>query len=122
MVALNQNNYDEVRVQQWWAAVFTYIQLAKRITNLPVDDMNQLHDVDTIIKKLRAQHTMVARIQVPSGAEKINKTALSFLINVITAVQYHRIGNDDRRDINYDMAMVDKQMLALYLEAYNLKF
>lgn len=109
------------QVKQWWAQVRNETHLSLRLTSKTDRDLNRISDVDACLDTLYNQFNAVESVHFPESAQRIRKMLLAFMLNLITAVQHVRLQNDDDRKVIFDIAMVDKHMLELYLEEFGLR-
>lgn len=119
MTAPRQTQRQEV--MRWWHTVRHYTQLSNRLTRNSAEDLARLRDVDRVLLELENQFHLIEDTYCPEPARKLQRTLLAFLTNLIAALQHTRLGNFDDRNVIYDIAMVDKQMLTLYLEENGLQ-
>ncbi|MEL6308050.1 MAG: hypothetical protein AAFV98_20330 [Chloroflexota bacterium] len=107
-------------VMRWWHQTRHYAQLSDKLTRTSAQDLGRVRNIDRVLLELEMQMHTVEDIYCPESATKLQRALLAFMTNLVAALRHTRIGNDDDRNVIFDIAMVDKQMLTLYLDEYGL--
>jgi|GEM_PF-5126406 len=108
------------QVTQWWSRVRRYTQLVNRLSSRSAKDLTRVQDIENVIYSLNAQFKAIEETAYPKSATHIRGALLAFLMNMITVLQHTRLQNDDDRNVIFDIAMVDKNMVELYLDEHGL--
>jgi len=109
------------QVKQWWSQVRHELQLSLRLTSKTAQDLNRVTNIDTHLDNLYNQFNTIENAYYPESAQRIRKMLLAFMLNLITTLQHVRLQNEDDCKVIFDIAMVDKHMLELYLEEFGLR-
>ncbi|MEM9953048.1 MAG: hypothetical protein AAF846_15695 [Chloroflexota bacterium] len=120
MQVRNRRGTQMQQINRWWARTRQYTSLSHRLTQGHAKDLMRIQDFDACIYSLNAQFQAIEAIPYPESARHIRQALLAFIMNTMTATQHARLQNDDDRNVIFDIAMVDKNMLELYLGEYGL--
>ncbi|MGJ3239274.1 MAG: hypothetical protein ACFE0Q_11255 [Anaerolineae bacterium] len=120
MITRDMREVKSQQVKHWWSRVRQYTQLSERLSQATVNDLDRVQDIEQCIHTLNAQFRAVEQIPYPKSATHIRRALLAFLMNMITVMQHARLENVDDRNVIFDIAKVDKNMVEIYLEEYGL--
>lgn len=108
------------QISRWWARTKQYTQLSHRLTQGTANDLDRVNNFDMCIHNLTAQTQAIETIPYPESATRIRQALLAFLLNTTTATQHARLKNADDRNVIFDIAMVDKNLVEIYLDEVGL--
>ena len=109
------------QVKQWWSQMREHTLLSLRLTSRTHQELNRVKDINQCLDTLYYQFNEIEIAYYPQPAERIRKMLLAFMLNLITTMQHVRLENNDDHKVIFDIAMVDKHMLELYLEEFGLR-
>lgn len=121
MLVRESREEQTYQVKQWWSQVRHQTQLSLRLTSRTDRDLKRVSNIESCLDNLYEQFNTIEGTYFPPSAERIRKMLLAFMLNLITTMQHVRLQNDDDRKVIFDIAMVDKHMLELYLEEFGLR-
>lgn len=109
------------QVKQWWSEVREHTQLSLRLTSRTAQDLKRVKDINQCLDNLYHQFNEIENAYHPQSAKRVRKMLLAFMLNLITSMQHVRLQNEDDLTVIFDIAMVDRHMLELYLEEVGLR-
>ncbi|MGB7337999.1 MAG: hypothetical protein WBC91_03825 [Phototrophicaceae bacterium] len=118
---VRDNRQQKVQqISRWWARTKQYTQLSHRLAQGSARQLSRITDFDLCIQNLQAQTKAIETIPYPESASGIRKALLAFMLNITTATQHARFENDDDRNVIFDIALIDKNMVDIYLSEVGL--
>ena len=121
MLVRESREIQAQQVKQWWSQMREHTLLSLRLTSRTHQELNRVKDINQCLDTLYYQFNEIEIAYYPQPAERIRKMLLAFMLNLITTMQHVRLENNDDHKVIFDIAMVDKHMLELYLEEFGLR-
>lgn len=120
MLSLHDRQYQTQQIRHWWQSVQHQMALITRITDKEAADLRRLPNLADSIHDLQAHFDHIQTIDCPDAAIKVQRVLYAYFTNVITALKHFWFGNMDDAQVLFDIAIVNRHLLNLYLEEYNL--
>lgn len=121
MLTLNERDLRNRQITNWWSNFSNYMKFVNQLCSSNAQDLKRLRNVDDCIYKLQEQFENLQHLPCPESALKIQRSVLALYTNLIAALQHLWFGNVDDCQVIYDVAIVNKHMLELYLEEFDLR-